>query len=62
MTNPIQREKKLRCHWCSQFLSKKGASATVKSPDVYYCRKCYDKGVREEYEAMGLYDTRYKDL
>ena len=49
---------RLRCHWCSQFLSKDKASATVKSPDIFYCRKCYKKGLEAEYEAMGLYDER----
>lgn len=53
---------KLRCYWCQQFLSKKNAQATVKSPDIFYCSKCYRKGLEQEYEAMGLYDPRYKDL
>ena len=50
--NPIQREKKVRCHWCSQFLSKENAMATLRSPDVFYCRKCYKKGKDMENEII----------
>lgn len=54
--------KRLKCHWCSQFLAKEKAQATVKEPNIFYCNKCYAKGLHMEYEAMGLYDPRYKDL
>lgn len=47
----------LRCHWCSQFLSKDKAKATVKNPEIFYCAPCFQKGVEMENEAMGLYDV-----
>ncbi len=47
-----------RCHWCGRFLSKTGRRATVRSPEIFYCAACYEKGLQIEYEAMGLYDCR----
>ena len=49
----------LQCHWCSQFLSKEKAKATLAYPDVFYCAPCFQKGVEMENEAMGLYDEPY---
>jgi len=58
----IAEEKKVtRCHWCGKYVGGKG-QATVKEPNIYYCRDCYKKGLEMEYEAMGRYDARYKDL
>ncbi len=52
------REKKyqLRCHWCSQFLSKENASATLKEPNIFYCPKCYKKGL--EMARLWVYMTQ----
>lgn len=49
-----------KCHWCGKFVGSKG-HATVKEPSIFYCGKCYRKGLEMEYEAMGLYDEwRYQ--
>ena len=49
----------MRCHWCSQFLSKDKAKATLREPETFYCASCFQKGVEMENEAMGLYDEPY---
>ena len=50
-----------RCHWCERFVGEKG-QATVKEPKIFYCKDCYKKGLELEYEAMGRYDEKYKNL
>jgi predicted SprT family Zn-dependent metalloprotease len=53
------KPKQNRCYWCEQFISDKTKIATVKEPKVFYCPKCYAKGLEEEKIAMGYYDKNY---
>lgn len=53
------RKRKTRCRWCKKFLAFKTMKATIAYPDIFYCPKCFKKGVGMEEEAMGLYDPRY---
>lgn len=60
MPNTIQKgseKKQSRCHWCKHFLSDKTKLSTIKEPNIFYCHNCYQKGLEEEKEAMGFYDT-----
>ena len=46
----------VHCHWCGKFISQKERLATRREPNIFYCRKCYRKGLEEEKIAMGYYD------
>jgi hypothetical protein len=50
--------KRMKCHWCKQFLSPQTGMATIREPEIYYCHRCYSKGLEEEKIAMGVYDER----
>ncbi len=39
---------------CNKILQISEMKATVKEPDTFYCKECYQKGLDMENEAMGL--------
>ena len=51
-----KKSKIKQCHWCSRFVGNKGKT-TLKEPNIFYCAKCYAKGIKMEEEAM--YGTHY---
>jgi len=56
------KEEKKKCHWCPKVLPLEQMSATVRNPDVFYCRECYQKGLDIENEAMyGVYRDGRRD-
>ena len=39
---------------CDKILPIKEMQSTVKNPNRFYCKECYQRGLNMEYEAMGL--------
>lgn len=39
---------------CKKVLPIEEMQATVKNPNTFYCKECYQRGLDMEYEAMGL--------